>query len=119
MACFLLPKPFCSELEGVMAKFWWQKGPGKKGIHWCSWKQLSESKEMRGLRFRDLSKFNIALLAKQWWRLFNYLDSLLARVMKAKYYSNVDFLNSSLENLPSYTWKSIWAAKGLLSDGLC
>lgn len=65
MACFLLPKSFCSGLEGVIAKFWWQKGLGKKGIHWCSWKQLSELKEIRGLGFRDMSKFNVTLLTKQ------------------------------------------------------
>lgn len=36
MACFLLPKSLCTELEGLIAKFWWQKQKGKKGIHWCA-----------------------------------------------------------------------------------
>ncbi|KAA3484647.1 reverse transcriptase [Gossypium australe] len=35
MNCFLLPKSFCEELEAIFAKFWWQHGKKKKGIHWC------------------------------------------------------------------------------------
>ncbi|KAA3466274.1 reverse transcriptase [Gossypium australe] len=35
MSCFLLPKGFCDELEKTIARFWWQKSFGRKGIHWC------------------------------------------------------------------------------------
>ncbi|KAA3478992.1 reverse transcriptase-like protein [Gossypium australe] len=107
MACFLLPKTLCSELENIMARFWWQKKHGQRGIHWCAWKELCSSKESGGLGFRRLDQFNIALLAKQ------------AQVLKAKYYPNSDFLQSRLGNSPSLTWRSIWAAKKLLKDGLC
>lgn len=33
MACFLLPKSLCNELEGIIARFWWGENRGKKGIH--------------------------------------------------------------------------------------
>ncbi|KAG8481019.1 hypothetical protein CXB51_025741 [Gossypium anomalum] len=66
-----------------------------------------------------MSQFNIALLAKQGWRFINYPNSLVARVLKAKYYPNTDFNNAQLGNIPSLTWKSVWAAKGLLNNGLC
>ncbi|KAA3465545.1 reverse transcriptase [Gossypium australe] len=49
MACFLLPKTLCDEFENIMAKFWWQKGQGKKGIHWCAWKKLCILKDCGGL----------------------------------------------------------------------
>lgn len=84
MACFLLPRSSCKELESIVAKFWWQKGKGNKGIHWCTWENLCSFKECGGLGFRDFGQFNIALLAKQGWRLINYPDSLLARVLKKK-----------------------------------
>lgn len=61
--------------------------------------------------FRNLGRFNIAILEKQGWRLIHYPNSLLAQVIKAKYYSSIDFLNARLGNLPSLTWKSIWAAR--------
>lgn len=103
MACFLLLKSFCDELESKIANSWWQKGYGKRGIHWCMWKHLCDLKENRDLGFRSLDKFNVALLAKQGWRPINYPDSLLACVLKAKYYLNSDFLNAELGNIPSYT----------------
>lgn len=33
MTCFLLPKSLCVEIEGIFAKFWWQKSQDKRGIH--------------------------------------------------------------------------------------
>lgn len=91
-------------MEAITAKFWWEKGHGKGGIHWCLWNNLCSSKENGGLGFRNLSQFNIALLAKQGWRLFNYPNSLLARKQNI---IQSDFLIAELGNLPSLTWKSI------------
>ncbi|MBA0842369.1 hypothetical protein Goarm_002197, partial [Gossypium armourianum] len=53
------------------------------------------------------------------WRLINNPNSLLTQVFKAKYYLQCDFLEARLRNLPSYTWQSIWAARGLLEKGIC
>ncbi|KAA3466275.1 Ribonuclease H-like superfamily protein [Gossypium australe] len=69
--------------------------------------------------FRSLAKFNVALLAKQGWRFMNNPTSLAARVYKAKYFPNTTFIESSLGNNSSFTWKSIWAARGVLKEGLC
>lgn len=62
---FLLPKSLCYELDQIKSKFWWQKNSQKKGMHWCRWSDLCYPKDMRGMGFRDLYKFNVALLAKQ------------------------------------------------------
>ena len=48
-------------------------------------------KETGGLGFRDLQSFNLAMLAKQGWRLIQNEDSLVSRILRAKYYSNGDF----------------------------
>ncbi|KAK8303761.1 hypothetical protein V6Z12_D04G172900, partial [Gossypium hirsutum] len=118
MSYFFLLGSLCIELYHIISWFWWQKSGGKRGIHWCVWSQLCASKDFGGMRFRNLSQFNIALLAKQGWRLLKDQSSLLACSLKAKYYPNSNFLKANLGTYPSYTWKSIWSAKGLLLEGL-
>lgn len=83
--------------------FWWRKSSNKHGNHWCQWRHPCDLKEKGGMRFRCLSKFNLDLLAKQDWRLINFPNSLLACSLKAKDFPNTSFLESRLENLPSYT----------------
>lgn len=103
MACFLLPRSLCDDDENIITKFWWQKSRGQKGIHWCKWQYLCSLKEIGGLGFRKFSQFNIALLAKQGWRLINCPNSLLAKVLKAKYYPQSSFMEARLGNIPSLT----------------
>lgn len=43
--------------------------------------------ERMGVSVRMIHEFNLALLAKQLWRLVQFSDSLVARVMKVRYYS--------------------------------
>ncbi|KAA3468465.1 reverse transcriptase [Gossypium australe] len=112
MSVFLFPKLLCEMIESKLARFWWQKGAGRRGIHWCQWKLLYRSKDKGGLGFRNMAQFNVSLLAKQGWRLLNYPDSLVAQDFKA------NFLNSRLGHSCSYVWQSIWAAKGALEKGL-
>ena len=55
-----------------------------------------------GMGFRDIHCFNLALLAKQCWRLIEQNDSLCARVLRAKYYPEGDILSVSLKKDSSY-----------------
>lgn len=48
------------------------------------------------MRFRDLNKFNVALLSKQCWRVLTKPNCLLARILKARYYPHIDFLSAHL-----------------------
>ena len=60
------------------------------------------SKADGGLGFCDLRSFNVALLAKQAWRLWHCQNSFLAQIMEAKYYRGKSFLDSKLGNRPSF-----------------
>ncbi|KAA3455898.1 reverse transcriptase [Gossypium australe] len=52
MSCFLLPKTLCGELESMFAKYWWQHGKDKRGIHWCQWDFMSKDVLRKGLVWR-------------------------------------------------------------------
>lgn len=56
----------------------------------------------------------MAMLAKQGWRLLQFPESLVTRVMREKFYPRVNFLGSVLGKRPSYAWRSIWQAKSLI-----
>ena len=70
-----------------------------------------------GLGFQKVHQFNVALLAKQDWRLITCLDSLLSRVYKARYLPTSSFLEASTGNNPSYAWRSVLASQELLRKG--
>lgn len=81
-----------------MAERSWQKGHSLVSLEGSLY-----HKKNGGLGFQTLGQFNIALLAKQGWRLINFQNSLLAKDLKAKYYPNSDFINAQLGNLPFLT----------------
>ncbi|XP_042948632.1 uncharacterized protein LOC122281317 [Carya illinoinensis] len=80
--------------------------------------KLKKAKSQGGLGLRDFSNFNLALLAKQGWRVVNNPDSLAAKVLKEKYFSNSSFLSTKLGQNSSYLWQSFLAARSLLKEGL-
>jgi hypothetical protein len=73
---------------------------------------------MGGLGFRDTELFNLALLARQAWRILQAPTSLSARIVKAVYFPNVDFLDAKLGTHPSQIWRAIIEGKESLSLGL-
>ena len=103
-------------------KEWWgifglgQKNQESK-IAWIGWKKMCKPKSLEGLGFRNLQAFNLALLAKQAWRILTNPRSLAACILKAKYFPYCDVLNASLGSKPSYTWWSIYNSLEVLKRG--
>ena len=75
---------------------------------------MCNEKNLGGIGFRDLHHFNLALLAKQGWKLLTSQSSLLFRVLKACYFSTSTFLNAKLSSNASYTLRSIMRAREVL-----
>lgn len=75
----------------------------KKKVAWLSWEKLCSPKACRGMGFKTIKEFSLALLAKQGWRLQQKQDSLSYRVLKAKYFSNCEFLQATLGSNLSFT----------------
>lgn len=118
MNCFKLPKGICEDIERVIANYWWNTHPDRNSIHWLSWNRMKYSKKEGGLGFRDIEKFNDALLAKQAWRILQYPDCLMAKTLRGRYFSQSNVLNASRGYIASFGWQSILHGRNLLRTGL-
>ncbi|XP_018478413.2 uncharacterized protein LOC108849362 [Raphanus sativus] len=118
MSVFKLPKTTCKMLTSAMANFWWNAQDGKNKMHWVSWDRMCLDKKDGVMGFKDLEKFNQALLAKQGWRLLMDPNSLCARVIKSRFYPTGDFLDAKIGSRPSYAWRSMLFGRELLVKGL-
>lgn len=67
--------------------------------------------------FKDLKAFNLALLAKQGWRISQNPDSLTHKVFKARYFAEGSFMDAQVGKKPSYVWRSIMVAKETIKVG--
>ena len=97
--------------------FWVHLSKGRK-IHWVSWQSMCPPKSHGGPGFSDLEIFNRALMAKQGWRILFNSESLVARVLKGKYFNFGDFLNARSGSNPSYLWPNLLWGRDLLSRGI-
>ena len=101
MACFKLPRGLCQHINSLLRKFWWGSRKGERRRAWVSWEVMSQPKCMGGMGFRDIELFNLALLARQAWRLLTQPDSLSARILRAVYYPSSSILEAEVGKNPS------------------
>ncbi|KAL8089279.1 hypothetical protein AgCh_038904 [Apium graveolens] len=117
MNMFLIPSEITDRIEKSMNKFWWRNGGTNGCIRWMSWERLCTVKEDGGLGFKSLKSFNVAMLAKQAWRLINNTNPLVTDLMRARYYPESDFLNAKLGSNPSFVWRSILETQEVIKQG--
>ena len=67
--------------------------------------------------FKDLGRFNDAILAKQVWRLLKDQSLLFYRVFKAKYFPRGSIFEASAAT-GSYAWQSILKSRKVISLGM-
>jgi ribonuclease HI len=117
MSVFKIPQKICKGIISAMSKYWWGDSANQKKMHWLAWWKMCVPKSKGGMGFRDIQCFNLALLAKQAWRLIDDPNSLCARVLRAKYFPTGDLLNAKLKSGSSFTWQSIWAGLQTFKKG--
>ena len=113
-SCFKLPKGLIKELEVLISKFWWGHNRDSRKVHWVKWERLCKAKEVGGMGFKEIEKFNETLLAKQVWRMINNSDSLCYRVFKARFFPNCSILKAKDSIIRFYIWKSIIRARDVI-----
>ena len=64
-----------------------------------------------------MEAFNKAILVKQFWRLVKEENSLVAHLLKSKYFPNNDILNSNMGPRSSFAWRSIIGVKDIIVQG--
>ncbi|XP_024178139.1 uncharacterized protein LOC112184080 [Rosa chinensis] len=118
MNCYLLPRGLCVDIHKLCASFFWGDTNEKKKIHWRNWDKLCLTKKEGGMEFKNLYAYNLAMLAKQGWRLVTNPTSLIARLFKARYFPNCSFWEAGLGDSPSFSWRSILNGRPVLKAGI-
>jgi hypothetical protein len=118
MACFDLTKSLCDEIGQLVCRYWWSQNDEMRRMHWVGWETMKLPKEEGGLGFRDLYSFNLAMLARQSWRLLQAPDSLCAQVLRAKYFPDGNLLSARPVVGMSYVWRSILKGLEVLKEGI-
>jgi hypothetical protein len=114
MRCLDLTKELCDKISTMVCRYWWNQQEGQHKVHWISWEKMMKPKKEGGLGFCDVHVFNLAMLAKQGWRLLQNPDSLCAKVLQAKYYRE----KTCLEAKPKVGRRSILRGIQLVKKGM-
>jgi hypothetical protein len=117
ISVFLVPKGVCKRMMDAVAQFWWGEDENSNKMHRPAWWKLCYPKKQGGMSFRDFHSFNLAMLAKQAWRLITNPESLCARALRAKYYPDGDILKAEPKSGSSFTWQSILAGITTFTQG--
>ncbi|XP_058741519.1 uncharacterized mitochondrial protein AtMg00310-like [Vicia villosa] len=115
MSVYVISDGVVNDIEKMLNSFWWGGGGGgNRGIHWLAWEKFVCPKRDGGMGFRDFRAFNLAMVAKQGWKLLSNPTSLVSRFFKARYFPNSSFLDAKLGSNPRFLWRSLWKAKDVL-----
>ena len=91
----------------------------ERKIHWQRWEKLTLSKREGGMGFRDLRACDLAMLAKQGWRLLHDNNSLVFQCLRARYFPRTHLFEAKESLNCSFVWKSIVVAFPILKSGCC
>lgn len=90
----------------------------KKKDGMCSMVKIDILNQVEGLGFHDIQRFYIVLLAKIFWRMLRFSESLLARVLHGKYCHSLFFMDNIISDTSSHGWTEIIIGRNHLSKHL-
>ncbi|CAM8971158.1 unnamed protein product [Rhodiola kirilowii] len=107
MSVYRLPEKSIKELSRLLLKFWWDKSEKNRGISWVNKETLQKRKIEGGLGFRDLRRFNDAILMKICWRMAKFPNLLVSRLLLAKYCPDGVIWSARLSSDASHVWRGV------------
>ena len=107
-------------MDAIVRSFWWGHEQGEKKLHLLNWEKICQPKRKGGLGLKKFGLMNQAMLAKQYWKISQNPNSLLARTYKAKYFPYCSLQECTLKPHHSWFWKNIIKQDGSnLREGHC
>ena len=98
-----IPKKVMDKLVSIQRRFLWGGGLEQNKIAWIKWETVCLPKDKGDLGIKDINTFNLALLGKWKWNLFQHEGQLWVRVLESKYGGW-----RSLDEVPHGNNESIW-----------
>jgi hypothetical protein len=121
MSSILLNKKLIAKLTSIVRKFWWtgiQSDQNSKPLCLRSWDEICKPIKEGGLGVRNLYYMNLALIASSVWRVIKEPNSLLAAVLKSKYFTHTSIWRTDT-NLPkSAFWSSVLKVLPLMQNSI-
>lgn len=90
-------------MVSIQRRFLWGGTHDQNKIAWIKWESVYLPKEHGGLGIKDINTFNLALLGKWKWKMFQHQRELWVRVLESKYGGW-----RNLSELPRISSESIW-----------
>ena len=91
----------------LQRRFLWGGGTDQNKIAWIKWEAVCLPKEKGGLGIKDINIFNLALLGKWRWNLFQHEGQLWARVLESKYGGWRGLDETPCDNNESIWWRDL------------
>ena len=108
-----MAKGIVEKLEKEFRLFLWGKADGSKGLPLLAWEKVRTDVEQGGLGLRSLDEAHDAAMGKQLARCFDGSNTIWNMLVKFKYKLLWVF---KMSKAPSWTWKAVGSAAGLLRD---
>jgi ribonuclease HI len=87
-----IPTKIITTLRSLSFKFLWGGHADLQRIHLCSWQTLSQPRRAGGWGLKNLSTFNVALLASNFWRAVSH-NSIWNQLITDKYLDSKPLLH--------------------------
>ena len=118
MQCTHIPNKILEGIDRVNRNFLWGSSESSKKIHWVGWHKVAKSKEEGGLGLQTARGRNTALLAKLNWRFHVEKETVWAKIIRQKYYSNRRINSANADRLPgSQIWKALKKERSTFNEG--
>ncbi|XP_026422818.1 uncharacterized protein LOC113318757 [Papaver somniferum] len=103
-------------MDSHLYQFWWGEtlDPKDRKLHLLGWNASCSLKSEGGLGFRKSELNNLAMLARNAWKIIENPNFLLGTVLKARYFPKTDFLNTTCPDNCSWTWRCLHTIKEMI-----